>query len=529
MNEYQHPILNVADDDAAFRRYMDERSAARREASKLKPKTKTKTGKKGGTKTKSPQRRAKTTAPIAFLKQYISPLVYGHKTSEGVRPRLTREQFVGRWNLGLGLASLPNYRVEDHFQGLDTLYFFGNGKKSAQKTLAMIDIDVLKSKNLGSAAGARAFAQHLKDNYFPDLYYETSTNGKGFHAYIQVWKLDLAAEVVNQGLRRLETWLQSVAKGINADIELVEIKGTCPEIAFNGKLIDAVKYGQFAKLPREVQRFSEWQKTTILRTTDLLTSVYDVPAVGVKQVGVKVAVEVAVEAVEPEAEMVVVETSPDNKRISCSCGSRSSSGSGSSSGSVSGRVIGEDELANIPKYESLCREWTKGECLKAGRWAVTDHDFAVAMVILKHCHEEPNHDGSLPYRRAERLWTALFEAGDVERPWNHHRWKVIRDFLSAEGHIHWIDNRYEFGTSGDRGLACKWRISDDYAFTLEVVASVNNIRHRGASFVDTDFRSFIPQRGTGQNLRPQRFPIRAEKERNMWFRAYEACEHLCAA
>ena len=56
----------------------------------------------------------------------------------------------------------------------------------------MIDVDVLKSKMLGSPEGARKFAAFLRTR-FPNLYVEASTGGKGQHAYLLVRKLGHSA------------------------------------------------------------------------------------------------------------------------------------------------------------------------------------------------------------------------------------------------------------------------------------------------------------------------------------------------
>ena len=47
----------------------------------------------------------------------------------------------------------------------------------------MLDIDCHRS---GSLEGAKQFAAFLKQQYFPDLYYEVSTNGNGIHGFIIV-------------------------------------------------------------------------------------------------------------------------------------------------------------------------------------------------------------------------------------------------------------------------------------------------------------------------------------------------------
>ena len=49
----------------------------------------------------------------------------------------------------------------------------------------MIDIDCHSS---GTLEGATQFAQFLKENHFPDLYYEISTNGGGVHGFVVVDK-----------------------------------------------------------------------------------------------------------------------------------------------------------------------------------------------------------------------------------------------------------------------------------------------------------------------------------------------------
>lgn len=474
----------------------DERRRLAREHKKkqARPKKKTKKSK--------PSRRAKSTPATKWLRQLICPLVFGEKTPEGVRPSLTKEQFQQRWNLGWGLPSVSNYRLLDHFAGKETLYFFGQGRRRAPNMLVVIDIDVQKSKGLGSAKGAKAFADHLK-RIWPDLYFEPSTNGKGIHCYFVLAKWRCTASDVNAALKRFEKWLRAEASKSKADIEVVEVKGTCMALQFADRKIESVKYGMFAKLPRDVSRFSEWERTTVIRAEDLMSRRFDVVE-------------------EPET---AKNDFPSSTIVSVK--------KKSASGSVSGRIISMDELASIPAYERLYREWVGPVDLKARKFSVAPHDFAVAMVILRHYKADPNADGSLPCRRVEKLWAALFDAGDVDRPWNHHRWKAIRDFLSERGHIDWRDHRYEYGAVAQdgtikRGIACKWTISDEFDSTLEKISTLPD-SEGGASFVDTAIRQLIRTQGNGENLRPQPFLLRMEIEKQFWWRAYEACEHLFAA
>lgn len=504
---YSGAAQGKIDDELAFRNYLDQRQRQRKQNRKQEQAATRKqkqpaARKPQPKKTNKPQRRAASTPATIWLNELICPWVFGEKTPVGVRPSVTKEKFAQRWNQKLGLPRLANYRLLDHFDGNGTLYFFGQGHKWAKRTLALIDIDVLKSKGLGSPDGAKNFAEHLK-TIWPDLYFEPSTNGQGIHCYVIVYKWQCEAVAVNRALKRLELWLRAEARKINADIELVEVKGTCMDLTFEYGKVQAVQYGMFAKLPRDVRRFSEWEKTTELRVVDLEGKKFDVDEQS--------------DTVKPlSSKPVVVQ-----KRHS--------------GGSVSGKIISDDELSSIPQFERLYREWVGPVGLKARKFRVTEHDFAVAMVILRHFKANPNDDGSLPCRRVAELWKALFDGGDVARPWNHHRWKAIRDFLAARGHVDWSDHRYDYGTvkndgqGRNKGIACKWRLTDGYDWTLARVAALPASSKGEASFVDTRIRSLIPTQGIGENLRPTPFPLRVELEQKFWLRAYEACEHLCAA
>mgnify|MGYP005850395331 CR=1 FL=1 len=515
------PILT---EDTAFREYLDHKQRQRKLARKMaKP---TAPPKKKCKKKRGKKRRAKATHEMKWLKELICPFVYGEKTPVGVRPSITKEAFIGRWNMGLGLPSLPNYKLLDHFQGKETLYFMAHGWEKIKRILVMIDIDVLKSKGLGTPDGARKFAEHLK-TIWPDLYFEVSTNGKGIHGYFILWKRGSDAKRTNAALKRLETWLRAEARKINADIEQVEIKGTCLDMTFDGRLLQSVKYGVLAKLPRDIARFSEWQETTVLRVQDLERSQFDVNEDEV----VLAAPVPMMNRVSDESEITrfptpkaEVSTKKVNKAIVA--------------GSVSNKFINEDELAAIPAFERLYREWVGPNDLMARKFRVTAHDFAVMMVLLRHFKAQPNCDKTLPCRRAEELWTGLYHAGDVDRGFCHHRWRKLRDFLSARGHIDWTDHRYEppcmakdengkkDQKKSSRGIACKWAITDQYDHWLERVSFTTALKSGEASFVDTGLRKLVPPQGNGKNLRPISCQLR---ELRFLQRADAACDLLFAA
>ena len=149
------------------------------------------------TKRRKPQRRSPTTEAIRWLKDKIFRHVYGEKVGDNVYPSMTKETFVGFYNERGHGKRLPNYKLEDHFDRLKTYYYFSSPNKTAEYALVMIDIDVLKHGMLGSPEGAKKFAVFLR-TLFPTLYVESSTGGKGQHAYLLVRKLGHSAEEVKK-------------------------------------------------------------------------------------------------------------------------------------------------------------------------------------------------------------------------------------------------------------------------------------------------------------------------------------------
>lgn len=490
------------------------------------------------------QRRAKSTPQMDWLRELICPFVYGDGTPDGPRPSVTKADFIGRWNQRMGLPSLPNYKLLDHFQASGTAYYMGQGWANADRTLVLIDIDVLKSKNRGTPEGAKRFAEHLK-SIWPNLYFERSTNGKGIHAYIILWKHDVDAKKTNAALKRFELWLRAEAKRVNADIELVEIKGTCLDLTLDDKFAQAVTFGTLAKLPREVNRFSEWEQTTTLRVQDLESNIYDVIETKVQDIAQDNEAKITAKLpnVVCDSQPNMTEDIAGNDIAGKDLAGTDIAHADISEGSTTGKFITKEQLSRIPHYECLYREWVGPDDLMAGKFRVTAHDFAVALMLLQHFKADANHDESMPVRRVGELWTALYVAEDITRGFNHHRWKVIRDFLSASGHINWIDNRYEHPnmvknengkwcrTKGGNGkvsvgIACKWRINDFFDHWLNQISSLSTLNIGEASFVDTKLLRLVPPNGNGRNLRPVHASIRALKLREQFDKA---CELMIAA
>ena len=329
------------------------------------------------------------------------------------------------------LYKMTNGCFRDHMAGTDTYYFQGEGRQEIAETLVMIDIDCLKCLGLGSKEGAHGFADHLKMAHFPDLCFEPSTNGIGVHGYFVLNKLGVHARDVNGQLRSFEKWLKQEAKRVGADIEDVEIKGTCPVFEYkNGKPV-GVTAGTNAKLPR-----GDIRATTHIDITDL-------------------------------AKFVPVEEKVPVVR-KCSVGS--------SSASWCPKAITPEDLATLPRLRmvAMLLGLPKEKC--SGRVAVTIEDVAVFLLLLRFFTNNMNENRTLPWARFERLWNALYQAGDVERAFNPKRFAAIRNHLSSlvvdgEVLLEWEDETYSLGWwEGEtyiKGQACKWRASEKLMEMIE--------------------------------------------------------------
>jgi hypothetical protein len=377
----------------------------------------------GGHRGRSKSRRRRpTTEPILWLQTKVFPFVWGEKVGDAVYPSQRKGTLIGRYNWRRFGYVLPNYKLQDHFEGRTTLYFWASADPATAFILVLLDVDVQKKLRRGSPEGALDFVAHLRQRW-PTLYSEPSTGGLGQHAYLLVRKPGKDAATVKAALRHLERWLRQESVGF--DVELVEVKGAPPLIQTDTSgHVEAVTFGSFAKLPRQVGRFAEWQKTTALSIKETLAL-----------------------QVNPQKAAAVAGPRTGRPRSSLDAGS------------VSGRLIGADELALLPVWERFFEQAQEHNPLLGGRRAVTATDFACAVCLLLYFVVNPKADRSLPQRRAEGLWKALHAAGDFGRPWNRHRWKAIRDWLTQRGWLRWQDRSFKVGTRENPGVAMKWCLS----------------------------------------------------------------------
>ena len=419
--------------------------------------------------------------PTAWLRGLISPLDFGVKIGT-LGPRMepitkpvhcnTNAEIVGAFRDGDWgrIERLSNPMLDDHWDGRKTYYYTCNGSTRNRFALANIDIDCHARGTRRGAAGA---AEHLADAFLPDLYHEPSTHEEGRHGYFVLDKGDLEAFHVKAILKELERALDGYLQAQGFDIELCEIKGLPPVVTWgdDGRISNYTA-GILAKIPRQVDRFDEWRRTTVLdqfqvrRLTAKLRSLTP-------------------QASDAEEIAARVESSPSRSKVS---------------GSIGGTLIGDEELAQLVgdgRYRKVAATLMDAHVLKtSGRSVVTPEDVAAFLLLLKFFTNRMNADGTLPVRRFEGLWTGLYEAGDVGRSFDCHRFKAIRDYLSDLGLIAWEDETYvvpRIDESGKRrkGRACKWKAGRALMDMLDWQqgdddAEVDEGGRGEASFVGTD-------------------------------------------
>jgi hypothetical protein len=368
---------------------------------------------------------------IKFLRERISRLNYGTKVPDkGVFPELTIEKFIARYNERRYGDSLKNDQFSEHFAGRATHYFWGDHTACSAEVLVNIDVDALGQHGGGTTEGCWRFAEQVKDTLFPGLYLEPSTNGQGVHGYLRLMKLGIRADLVRQALKKLDRYLKRMAVSVGADIACVEVKGLPPSIQYddNGN-ITSITFGQWAKLPRGRGVLD----TCKVEYTDI--ALLDPDEI----------------KVEPQPEKTV-----EKKTASKMC-----------LGSFDSRVVRQETLDKLPELEKLAscllRQWTGGTSFKAGRWTVTPTDLAQFFALMLCI--KPRPDDSLPVRAVGRLWEEVYLSGDFARPWNHHRFKAIRDLLSRHGHIDWVDFRFQY-VPERKGRCCRWQVGDELRSAL---------------------------------------------------------------
>ena len=183
------------------------------------------------------------------------------------------------------------------------------------------------------------------------------------------------------------------------------------------------------RLPRDIlDRFDEFKNTTVLSFDDI----YDLEA---------------------KADKLVI---PEPPKLSIFKGA----------GSTSAHPITKDEIEAINgPYLDFAKAWIPEPVGTSSRAKVEAADLAIALPIVKYCSQKRNADGTMPTKRIKMIWDRLFAEGEIDRAFDYHRWRVIRNLIEVQGGLEMEDRYFYTGFVNDqgeviKGLAAKWKMAD---------------------------------------------------------------------
>jgi hypothetical protein len=397
---------------------------------------------------------------IAFLRKTTFPFAWGEEKILAT----TKQSFVNRYNRG-ERRSLTNSDFQDHFKGIHKLYFYANPAWMTRK-LAMIDVDVQKSKKLGSQKGAVAFAKHI-DKLFArwnmlgtskgqpqKIYWEPSSSGVGLAGYVVITGAN--NDSVRDAYDHLETLLQAEAAVF--DIENVEVKGKPPAIKYGERdIVDnpqirEITFGSLAKYP------------TMAGIEDLRL----MPDIHFDQI-LPIPISVAtVPAPQGRSEKKIV--SPR----SCQSGSYA--------------PLKAEYLEELPTFRRMA-SWL----LPQDHWTtphfVTEEDLAIQLFILWYLTKTEG-DLTKPVERQKAIWTALHKDSWTNRKFSYSRHAAMRNGCSDLGLLHWHCNEYYRGHGKTApGKACQYSANEKF---MELLAKCQQEERVFGSSTDTTHSSISP-------------------------------------
>jgi len=405
--------------------------------------------------------RTPTTPVIKFLRETTFPFAWGEEKILTT----TTQSFVNRYNRG-ERRSLTNGDFNDHFNGIHKLYFYGNPAWMTRK-LCMIDIDVQKSKKLGSQKGAVAFAKHV-DSLFAQwnmlgtskgqpqkIYWEPSSSGVGLAGYLVITGAN--NDSVRPAYDHLETLLK--VEAVAFDIEGVEVKGKPPAIEYGERdivgnpQIREITFGSLAKYP----------------TKATIENLRVMPEVHFDEI---LPIPVPIARVKPAPQVL-----SEKKIVSqCSC----------QNGSYA--PLKKEYLEELPAFRRMA-SWLFPQDHWTTPHLVTEEDLAIQLFILWYLTKTEG-DLEKPVERQKAIWTALHKDKWTNRKFSYSRHAAMRNGCSDLGLLHWHDHQYYMSHGKTaRGKACQYSANDKF---MELLAKCQQAERIFGSNTPTTPSSISP-------------------------------------
>ena len=285
-------------------------------------------------------------------------------------------------------------------------------------------------------------------------------------------KGDLGDEGLNAALGQLDRWLKAELSRGDWDVEDVEVKGQAPEFSWGWEKFELMTYksGQLAKLPREaLERADELRGTTRVAVDELrrlrVADAGSEPTAVVATHG-----DVVLEVPSPGHEADAGQSPPaqavrndraesTKKRV----------------GSIAGHHFGPEELPGSGRLpgpgQGTAGRAEAGRQRPEGRHRGGPGDLPDAREVL---HDEHERRRLVAHGPVEGDVGGAARGGDVGRPWCHHRYAAMRNFLSEQGLLAWEDEGYVIGVEGAGGMylpgkAARWRAGRELMSWMEDV------------------------------------------------------------
>lgn len=349
---------------------------------------------------------------------------HGSRMPWDERPRfcMSAETYIHRYNTNqLGHCSWNKKLWQQHLDKKRTLYFQG----SVSDPFTMFSIDIDCKGGIGTKEGAAACAAHLSTKW-PQIAWEVSTGGVGQHGYPFLARGGHSVEDINAAYKHFDAWLKQECQPFidRGDISGIEIKGTLPVATFAKRKLIAYKFGVLCKMPRTITVDS------LVKSLSTPLTVEELNALEIKEQPVK----------EPAIRITTKKE-----------------------GSLGG-CFGADIEHEVKALERVWMSQTDGEEIPTSqkyRTVSANEGAAICRAVL-WCMENPNDQGTMPHARIMGVLKVWHGEGWIERTPCHHKVTAVRNWLSRNGNIDWIDNTYVYSDNLS-GKAMQWGLSSAFA------------------------------------------------------------------
>jgi hypothetical protein len=375
--------------------------------------------------------------------------------------RTSNKQFIGLINReGPWYSKLNNELLTRHTTGQQVRYTSGSTDKTTDN-LANIDVDC---HGKGTPKDAYEFVEHASQVLGQPIFAEPSTNKTGAHGYVTVDREGEGSAAVNDGLFSLEAFLNRLMRmgrpdGTPWNISGVEVKGSCAKARWDAKgKCTGYTAGSLMKLPMTFldspEREEELRGTARLSLTQL-------GALHKKKL--------------PDyLSAAPKESTGGNTAPSISCPHKVSS---TKSHPIKRYHIERLETTYGATARKVFPEVVRSE---SSRHVADRYSQSVYLLVVAYCTDSQGDDKAMPSKRIYAIWKALYDEGDVSKAPDHGVIAALRNHLSQNGNIEWVDNQFwtpdkpNFRPDGtQKGVCCKYslnhKIMAEFGFTTQCV------------------------------------------------------------